>query len=44
MLADLSRPEEIELDENGKPKQEDKYIRRELKTKEDIKNYINGII
>ena len=44
MLADLSRPDEIKLDENGEPKKEEKYIRRELKTKEDIKNYIKGII
>ncbi len=45
MLADLSRPEEIQIDENGKPKaKEDKYIRRDRKTKDDIKNYIKGII
>ena len=44
MLADLSKPAEIKTDEDGKPVQDDKIIRRELKTKEDIKNYIKGII
>lgn len=44
MLADLSRPAEIPTDEEGNPIKEDKIIRRELKTKDDIKNYINGII
>lgn len=44
MLADLAKPEEIKTDENGNPIKEKKIIKRELKTKEDIKNYIKGII
>lgn len=44
MLADSLRPAEIKTDENGNPIQEEKIIHRELKTKDDIKNYIKGII
>ena len=42
MLTDALRAKSVPRDENGKPK--DKTIRRDLKTKEDIKNYIKGII
>jgi len=44
MLADLLRPAEIQTDENGQPIKQEKIIHRELKTKDDIKNYIKGII
>ncbi len=42
MLTDALKTKSVPKDEKGKP--EDKIIRRDLKTKEDIKNYIKGII
>lgn len=46
ILADAARMKHQERDENGKiindPEKPD--VHRELKTKEDIKNYIKGII
>lgn len=42
MLTDALKTKSVPKDENGKPG--DKIIRRDLKTKEDIKNYIKGII
>ena len=49
MLADMARTKPMpktETDENGlpKPPQGGKVIHRELKTKEDIKNYVKGLI
>lgn len=49
MLSDMAKTKPIqtnEVDENGlpKPKGTGKIIRRELKTKEDIKNYVKGLI
>lgn len=44
MIADAPRTKDLPTDENGKPIDESKIERRELKTKEDIKNYIKGII
>nr|DAF67754.1 MAG TPA: hypothetical protein [Caudoviricetes sp.] len=47
MINDLARPEqeEAKTDDEGNPISDDKpVIHRELKTKEDIKNYIKGII
>jgi len=40
MLADAPKPEKVKNDESGK----NKVVHRELKTKEDIKNYVKGII
>lgn len=49
MLADMAKSKPMpktETDENGlpKPPQGGKVIHRELKTKEDIKNYVKGLI
>lgn len=48
MIADAARSEkkqEEETDENGLPKNKGgKTVHRSLKTKEDIKNYVKGII
>lgn len=49
MLADMAKTKPMsktETDENGlpKPPQGGKVIHRELKTKEDIKNYVKGLI
>ena len=49
MLADMAKTKPMpktETDENGfpKPPQGGKVIHRELKTKEDIKNYIKGML
>lgn len=49
MLADMAKTKPMpktETDESGlpKPPQGGKVIHRELKTKEDIKNYVKGLI
>lgn len=44
MIADAPRTEDAPTDDEGKPIDESKVIHRELKTKDDIKNYIKGII
>lgn len=49
MMADMARTKPMpkdETDENGlpKPPKGGKIIHRELKTKEDIKNYVKGLI
>lgn len=44
MIADAPRSKDLPTDEDGNVIDENKIERHELKTKEDIKNYIKGII
>ena len=44
MIADAPRSKDLPTDEDGNVIDESKIERLELKTKEDIKNYIKGII
>lgn len=44
MIADAPRTRELTKDENGNIIDEGKIERHELKTKEDIKNYIKGML
>lgn len=44
MIADAPRSKDLPTDEDGNVIDESKIGRHELKTKEDIKNYIKGII
>lgn len=44
MIADAPRSKDLPTDEDGNVMDESKIKRHELKTKEDIKNYIKGII
>ena len=44
MIADAPRTKDLPTDENGNVIDESKVEHRELKTKEDIKNYIKGML
>ena len=44
MIADAPRSKDLPTDEDGNVIDESKIERHELKKKEDIKNYIKGII
>lgn len=44
MIADAPRSKDLPTDENGNVIDESKIEHRELKTKEDIKNYIKGML
>jgi hypothetical protein len=44
MIADAPRSKDLPTDEDGNVIDESKIERHELNTKEDIKNYIKGII
>lgn len=44
MIADAPRSKDLPTDEDGNVIDGSKIERHELKTKEDIKNYIKGII
>ena len=44
MIADAPRSKDLPTDEDGNVIDESKIELHELKTKEDIKNYIKGII
>lgn len=44
MIADAPRSKDLPTDEDGNVIDESMIERHELKTKEDIKNYIKGII
>lgn len=44
MIADAPRSKDLPTDEDGNVIDKSKIERHELKTKEDIKNYIKGII
>lgn len=44
MIADAPRAKELQLDEDGNPIDESQLNIPELTTKEDIKNYLKGIM
>lgn len=44
MIADAPRTKDLPKDENSNVIDESKVEHRELKTKEDIKNYIKGML
>ena len=44
MIADAPRTKELPTDENGNVIDESKIEHHELNTKEDIKNYIKGML
>lgn len=44
MIKDAPRTKEQPTDDEGRPIDESKIERHDLKTKDDIKNYIKGII
>ena len=44
MIADAPRTKDLPKDENGNVIDDSKIERHELKTKEDIKNYIKGML
>ena len=44
MVADAARVKDLDAEDNGGATGEGKVERRSLKTKEDIMNYVNGLM